>query len=244
MKEDIKTVRFEAPSLREDPKKASSKGKEPVSQKKAGEIELSEEKKSQSQSVEKRFLKENDLAEIKRAIDEEAKDEKKKLEKLKVPAINEIENVLMRRFSVKIRDIKFHNLQKDYLTIFLQVIIGKDLKKEVHVTPLGRQTNYVQTTSGLRFKTELLKAVEHGELRNVRVNYENEYRASYDMLEEDSLTIQAWSYNRWRLNTFMGKYSSSLANVANDSITKAISLKMVGQSKKGKGGIGGGEVGW
>ena len=134
---------------------------------------------------------------------------------------------------MKIRDIKFHNLQKDYLTIFLQFIIGKDLKKEVFVTAMGRQTKYIQTTSGLRFKSELLKAVEHGECRNVDVNYEKEYRASYDMLEEDNLTIQAWSYNRWRVNSFMGKYSNSLSNVANDSMTKAISIKMQGQGKKG-----------
>ena len=222
------------------PKKKTAKrplkSKEPKSKSKTpGEVELSD-KKSQSSKTdkEKKFLKENDLDEIKKAIVEEAKNNKKKFTKVKVPPINEIENVLLRRFSVKIRDIKFHNLQKEFLTIFLQFIIGKDLEKEVYVTATGRQTKYIQTTSGLRFKSELLKAVEHGELRNVNVSYENEYRASYDMLEEENLTIQAWSYNRWRVNNFMGKYSLPLAAVADDSITKAVAIKMQGQGKKGK----------
>ena len=54
------------------------------------------------------------------------------------------------------------------------------------------------------------------------------------MLEEENLTIQAWSYNRWRVNNFMGKYSLPLAAVADDSITKAVAIKMQGQGKKGK----------
>ena len=237
MKEEGKSYKNEFFSQKEDLKSKQNKLKDSKSKKKE-EVELS--KKSDEKDVSesnKKFLKDKDLDEIKKALIEEQKEDKKRLNKVKVPPINEIENHLLRRFSVKIRDIKFHNLQKDFLTIFLQFIIGKDMKKEVYVTALGRQTKYIQTTSGLRFKSELLKAVEHGELRNVLVNYENEYRASYNMLNEESLTVQVWSYNNWRVNAFLGKYSISLANLANDSLTKAVSIKLVGSHNKKGGGF-------
>ena len=215
-------------------KQLNKKDEKDKSKKKDNNIELEKKPDAESnpENSDKKFLKDKDLDEIKKALVEEQIEHQKKMKKVKVPPINEIENHLLRRFSVKIRDIKFHNLQKDFLTIFLQFIIGKDLKKDVFVTALGRQTKYTQTTSGLRFKSELLKAVEHGELRNVLVNYENEYRASYDMLNEERLTIQIWSYNKWRVNTFLGKYSIPLSHMANDSITKAVSIKLIGQGQK------------
>lgn len=111
---------------------------------------------------------------------------------------------MVRRFSLKIRDIKFHNLQKEILNVFLQFIIGKDLIKKVSVTALGRQTTYIQTSEGTRFKTELLKAVEHGEIRNINVSYDSEYRGTYEMLAEENLTVQVWDYSKWRLNKYLG----------------------------------------
>lgn len=234
MKEESKSYKYDPSNQKVDPKTKETKTKEDKSKNKEEEIEL--EKTKKSLKSDKKFLQDKDLVEIKKAFVEEHHEQSTKNTKKKVPPINEIENHLLRRFSVKIRDIKFHNLQKDYLTIFLQFIIGKDLEKQVYVTAMGRQTQYIQTTSGLRFKTELLKAVEHGELRNVLINYENEYRASYDMLNDENLTIQVWSYNKWRVNTFLGKYSTSLANLANDSMTKAVNIRLVGHSQK-KGNV-------
>ena len=111
---------------------------------------------------------------------------------------------MIRRFSLKIRDIKFHNLQKEILNVFLQFIIGKDLIKKGSITALGRQTTYIQTSEGARFKTELLKAVEHGEIRNINVSYDSEYRGTYEMLAEENLTVQVWDYSKWRLNKYLG----------------------------------------
>lgn len=227
MREVIKSHKFDFSSKKEKDDASNSK-KDKNSKKK--EIELEKKPDSTSVSGGKKFLQDKDLEEIKQALLEEKIEEKKKEKNLRVVSINGIQNYLLRRFSVKIRDIKFHNLQKDFLTIFLQFIIGKDVRKEVYVTALGRQTKYIQTSSGLRFKSELLKAVEHGELRNVLVNYENEYRGSYEMLNEDNLTIQVWSYNKWRVNTFLGKYSIPLSYLANDSITKSVSIKLAGHS--------------
>ena len=90
---------------------------------------------------------------------------------------------ILRRWALKLRSIKFQNLQNDSTTVFLHFSIGCSRMEISKVTPAGKKLKVVEGQDGITFKSELLKEVERGEVRQVKKTYEGEYWATYEMIE-------------------------------------------------------------
>lgn len=67
---------------------------------------------------------------------------------------------LMRRWKVKIFNIKAQNLQAETMNIFLQFLCGGDYGEDFRITAGGKKENYVGGTRGPTFKSELLGEIQ------------------------------------------------------------------------------------
>ena len=97
---------------------------------------------------------------------------------------------LMRRWLVKIMNIKVQNTQKEPIDCFLQFIIGGNFGEDEVTSTTGKKEVKIVGEFGPNFQTENLKYVEKDKWRAVNAKFEGEYRGSYLMLEDEPLTIE------------------------------------------------------
>ena len=108
---------------------------------------------------------------------------------------------LLRRWQVKIMNIKVQNTQNEPLNCFLHFIVGGDFREEQVKSTTGKTEMKVLGEHGPNFKTECLKNIEKDEWRSVTAKFESEYRGSYLMLEDENLTIEVFSVFRCNFST-------------------------------------------
>ena len=97
---------------------------------------------------------------------------------------------LIRRFKVRIMNVKIQNLQPDILNAYLQFTIGGDFSDDFIITPSGKKVISLEGQRGPSIKTELMRGAEKDEIRHYKLNFDCEYRGSYIMLREQKLEIE------------------------------------------------------
>ena len=107
-----------------------------------------------------------------------------------MPLNEKREMELLRRFNVRINNIRIQNLQPDALTVYLQITIGGDYKEDFIITEGGRKISALAGSRGPTAKTELMRGIEKDQIRSFGLNFECEYRGSYFMLQEEKFDIE------------------------------------------------------
>lgn len=97
---------------------------------------------------------------------------------------------LLRRWTVKIVNVKLQNTQREPVSCFVQFIVGGDFREEEVRSTTGKKETMILGDYGPNFKTEFVKNIEKDAWRQTKAKYEGEYQGSYLMLEDEVLTIE------------------------------------------------------
>ncbi|CAD8197148.1 unnamed protein product [Paramecium octaurelia] len=123
----------------------------------------------------------------------------------------------VRRWKVFINEIRLENLQKEQLSIFLNIRIGQIGKNAIKQADVSSEEAF--------FKSEICRDLKRSEVKVIKVMFETEMHLSYQMLKERYLVIEVWECRRFRLNLFLGKIQVPLINIASGNIKRQDDIK-------------------
>jgi C2 domain len=143
-----------------------------------------------------------------------------------------MEMAQIRRWNVRITNITIENLYKEPYDPFIEFVIGGNFRILEKKGKKGKVENVYVGNLGYTKKTEVLENIEDKELRLYDTRIRCEYNGSYFDIQEESLRIDVWDYQKWTLNEFLGRVEVPLIEIIQGDVDQSFVFMKAGEKKK------------
>lgn len=128
----------------------------------------------------------------------------------------------MRRWDVKIANISLENVYSETYDPFVEFVVGGDFRIVYKPGKGGKKQHAYVGKLGESSKTEVIQNIQKGEKKNYQMRFRCEYIGSYFDLQEQTLRIDLWDWERWGINNFLSRLEIPLNHVAEGDINQSL----------------------